>query len=63
MKSGLCDGLDSSDVVYRARDPPSEGTVSDELASSVTELLEKLEENEDFVRAFTTVDSYIRLDD
>jgi len=63
MNTGLCDDLDSSEVVYVARDPPEDGSVSDELATKISELLEALEENEDCVRAWTTIDVYIRPDD
>ena len=63
MDTGLCEELDSSEVVYVARDAPEEGTVSDEVATKISELLEALEENEDCVRAWTTIDAYIRPDE
>lgn len=63
MDTGLCEELDSSEVVYVARDPPDEGSVSDEVASKISELLDALEENEDCVSAWTTIDSYIRPDE
>ena len=58
----ICDEILSSELIYRARDA-QEGAIDDELASNVSGLVEALEENEDCMRVWTTIDSYIRADE
>lgn len=49
----------SSEWIYRAKDTPE---VDEELEGKIVELREDLEENEDCVRVWTTIDSRIRVD-
>lgn len=49
----------SSEWIFRAKDSPE---VDEELEEKIMELKEELEENEDCVRVWTTLDSRIRND-
>lgn len=51
--------LVSSEWIYRAKDAPE---VDEELEEKIMELKEELEDNEDCVRVWTTLDSRIRND-
>ena len=49
----------SSEWIYRSKDTPE---VDEELEGKIVELREDLEENEDCVRVWTTIDSRISVD-
>ena len=49
----ICDGVLLTDTIRRSSENQE---VSDEMRDSVSRLVNALEENEDFLRVFTTID-------